>query len=420
MTARFSRSGCSRVRRSGWYVSTSAIRSSRAMRATNVANARVAASAAWRSSSDEHDRPLRGDAAEPAQQRLQGPRLAPLGVGEVARRRPRHVLGALGHARQAQQDRAGVAGEQRVDLVGRSLGEQRPERLEHGRPRRVDRSVGLPAQDERRLAASPATRSRASSTKRVTPIPAPPRHDDGRGRARRGGGDRVGDPRELRLPADEPSADHASRHSGIVGSPAPAPPSAAARTAAPRGAIAARYPARVNERRAPHPANDLNELPGEEWLYFTKSVWTTAYPSELGHARRKAHGANKPPRLMARLIEFFTRTGELVLDPFAGVGGTLFGAAIARGPAARDRHRAGSALGGRVRGDVAALPAERDGDGAPRSPTSGPPIPGGARGFDPSGLELRLGDARALLAAHARGARSTSWPPIRRTTSSCR
>ena len=35
---------------------------------------------------------------------------------------------------------------------------------------------------------------------------------------------------------------------------------------------------------------------------------------------------------MARLIEFFTRSGELVLDPFAGVGGTLLGAAIARGP----------------------------------------------------------------------------------------
>src|SRR5437773_9073836 len=81
-----------------------------------------------------------------------------------------------------------------------------------------------------------------------------------------------------------------------------------------------------------HPGNTLNELSGEEWLYFTKSVWSTAYPSELGHATRRAHGANKPPRLMARLIEFFTTSGELVLDPFAGVGGTLLGAAIARGP----------------------------------------------------------------------------------------
>ena len=81
-----------------------------------------------------------------------------------------------------------------------------------------------------------------------------------------------------------------------------------------------------------HPDNTLNELTGEEWLYFTKSLWTTAYPSELGHAERKAHGANKPPRLMARLIEFFTKPGELVLDPFAGVGGTLLGAAICRSP----------------------------------------------------------------------------------------
>ena len=61
----------------------------------------------------------------------------------------------------------------------------------------------------------------------------------------------------------------------------------------------------TDPRRGPHPANTLNELPGEEWLYFTKSLLTTAYPSELGHHARRAHGANKPPRLMARLIEFF-------------------------------------------------------------------------------------------------------------------
>ena len=88
----------------------------------------------------------------------------------------------------------------------------------------------------------------------------------------------------------------------------------------------------VVSRASVHPANGLNELTGDQWLYFTKSLWTTAYPSELGHAARKAHGANKPPRLMARLIEFFSRPGELVLDPFAGVGGTLFGAAICRSP----------------------------------------------------------------------------------------
>jgi DNA modification methylase len=153
----------------------------------------------------------------------------------------------------------------------------------------------------------------------------------------------------------------------------------------------------VQARRPPHPANDLNELSGEEWLYFTKSVWTTAYPSELGHERRKSHGANKPPRLMARLIEFFTRTGELVLDPFAGVGGTLLGAAIARGP----RRAIGFELDPRwvavYHETVAALQAERDGRG-PRLVDLGQADPGGERSFDPSGLELREGDARRLLA----------------------
>ena len=152
----------------------------------------------------------------------------------------------------------------------------------------------------------------------------------------------------------------------------------------------------MEPRRPPHPANDLNELSGEEWLYFTKSVWTTAYPSELGHDRRRAHGANKPPRLMARLIEFFTRTGELVVDPFAGVGGTLLGASIARGP----RRAIGIELDPRwaavYRETVAALCAERDGAG-PRLADLGTNDPGGERTFDPSGAELREGDARNLL-----------------------
>ena len=84
--------------------------------------------------------------------------------------------------------------------------------------------------------------------------------------------------------------------------------------------------------RVKHPRNTLNELTGDEWIFFTRSVLTTAYGSELGHALRKRHGANKPPQLMRELIEFFTPAGGRVLDPFAGVGGTLLGAATARPP----------------------------------------------------------------------------------------
>lgn len=78
--------------------------------------------------------------------------------------------------------------------------------------------------------------------------------------------------------------------------------------------------------------NVLNELTGPEWLYFTKSLITTTYPSEYGHKLRKIHGANKPPQLMRQLIEFFTKPGGCVLDPFAGVGGTLLGASICKKP----------------------------------------------------------------------------------------
>jgi DNA modification methylase len=85
-------------------------------------------------------------------------------------------------------------------------------------------------------------------------------------------------------------------------------------------------------QREVHPKNALNELTGAEWLYFTKTLLTTNYSSKYAHELRKAHGANKPPELMKYLIEFFTKRNDRVLDPFAGVGGTLLGAAISNPP----------------------------------------------------------------------------------------
>jgi DNA modification methylase len=78
-----------------------------------------------------------------------------------------------------------------------------------------------------------------------------------------------------------------------------------------------------------HPKNKLNDLPGNVWSFFTKTIAQTAYPSEVGHKLRRAHYANKPPALMREIIEFFTKRGQSVLDPFAGVGGTLLAASLA-------------------------------------------------------------------------------------------
>jgi DNA modification methylase len=75
--------------------------------------------------------------------------------------------------------------------------------------------------------------------------------------------------------------------------------------------------------------NKLNDLDGSRWLYFTNTIWKTEYPPDVTHRLRKAHGAMKPPKAMMELVEFFTRGGEAVLDPFAGVGGTLLGAELA-------------------------------------------------------------------------------------------
>jgi DNA modification methylase len=144
-------------------------------------------------------------------------------------------------------------------------------------------------------------------------------------------------------------------------------------------------------KSAVHPDNELNALTGEEWLYFTKSLWTTAYPSELGHGLRKAHGANKPPRLMARLIEYFTKPGELVLDPFAGVGGTLLGAAICRSP----RRAIGFEIDQRWADVYSEVVAQQGGEGLA---DIGAKDPVGERPFDASGCKLVVGDAVALLA----------------------
>lgn len=76
--------------------------------------------------------------------------------------------------------------------------------------------------------------------------------------------------------------------------------------------------------------NRLNDLTPAEWLYWTDTVYITNFPPDATHALRKAHGAMKPPEVMAEIIRFFTKEGQLVLDPMAGVGGTLLGAALTR------------------------------------------------------------------------------------------
>lgn len=74
--------------------------------------------------------------------------------------------------------------------------------------------------------------------------------------------------------------------------------------------------------------NKLNDLTGSEWQFWTKTVISKPYPSNMQHKLRSQHGGQKPPQLCADLIKVFTKKGQTVLDPLAGVGGTLLGAAL--------------------------------------------------------------------------------------------
>lgn len=48
----------------------------------------------------------------------------------------------------------------------------------------------------------------------------------------------------------------------------------------------------------------------------------------MQHKLRSQHGGQKPPQLCEDLIKTFTKAGQMVLDPLAGVGGSLLGAAL--------------------------------------------------------------------------------------------
>jgi DNA modification methylase len=80
------------------------------------------------------------------------------------------------------------------------------------------------------------------------------------------------------------------------------------------------------------PVNRLNDLTAKEWIPETVSVWIQ---KGLGkgheHAQiEKQHPAPFSFQDVARLIRFFTKEGETVLDPFVGVGSTLKAAAMER------------------------------------------------------------------------------------------
>ena len=85
----------------------------------------------------------------------------------------------------------------------------------------------------------------------------------------------------------------------------------------------------LTERRI-DPRNKLNALTSTEWTPETVSVWTQKGIG-AGHPDAQIERQHPAPFSftdVARLIRFFSKPGDCVLDPFAGVGSTLKACAL--------------------------------------------------------------------------------------------
>lgn len=78
------------------------------------------------------------------------------------------------------------------------------------------------------------------------------------------------------------------------------------------------------------PRNKLNDLTSKEWIQDTRSVWfQKGLGSKHEHAQiERQHPAPFSFQDVGRLIRFFTKKGDLVLDPFTGVASTLKACAL--------------------------------------------------------------------------------------------
>lgn len=67
-----------------------------------------------------------------------------------------------------------------------------------------------------------------------------------------------------------------------------------------------------------------NELDGKTWLQYSFSIWRDI--AKTDEERNLGHPAMYPTKLASKIIEIFSKRGDLILDPFLGSGSTLIAA----------------------------------------------------------------------------------------------
>jgi len=86
----------------------------------------------------------------------------------------------------------------------------------------------------------------------------------------------------------------------------------------------------IKKKKKASRKNVLNDLTAKEWIIETVSVWNQRGLG-AGHPDTKIERQHPAPFSftdVSRLIRFFTKRGQVVLDPFVGVGSTLKACAL--------------------------------------------------------------------------------------------
>jgi len=140
------------------------------------------------------------------------------------------------------------------------------------------------------------------------------------------------------------------------------------------------------------PRNKINELANREWMVETKSVWFSRPPPR--DKLKAQHPATFAESDIVRLIEFFTKPGGTVLDPFVGSGSTLVACA-----------RAGrSGVGIELIEHWAGIARQRVADSSVRSPSrTGPEQSPATTTFVEVDQQVLIGDARELMPQFTEG-----------------
>ncbi|NLC12175.1 MAG: DNA methyltransferase, partial [Firmicutes bacterium] len=73
------------------------------------------------------------------------------------------------------------------------------------------------------------------------------------------------------------------------------------------------------------PKQPCNHLGGKKWIKYSISIWDDLQKSR--EEQQLQHPAIFPVSLAKRVVEVWSREGELVFDPFVGSGSTLIAAA---------------------------------------------------------------------------------------------